>query len=298
MARRRKGRPIHGWLVIDKPQGLTSAAVVAAVRRISGAAKVGHGGTLDPLATGVLPVALGEATKTVSYVMDGTKAYSFTVAWGEARDTDDSEGAVTERSDVRPSAAAVTAALPSFIGTIEQLPPAYSALKVGGRRAYDLARAGQAVKLAPRQVRVDSLKLLASPDPDHACFELVCGKGTYVRALARDLGRLLGSFGHVVEMRRARVGDFSEGQAISLDKLNELRHSSALDSAILPVETALADIPALALTGPQAERLQHGQAIRVLNIADGICRTMTDGRLVALAEANDGEVRPLRVFNC
>ncbi len=298
MARRRKGRPIHGWLVIDKPQGLTSAAVVAAVRRISGAAKVGHGGTLDPLATGVLPVALGEATKTVSYIMDGTKGYSFTVAWGEARDTDDSEGVVTEQSEDRPSATDIAAALPAFVGTIDQLPPAYSALKIDGRRAYDLARAGQAVELAPRQVRVDSLELVAGPDPDRACFELVCGKGTYVRALARDLGRKLGCFGHVVEMRRTRVGDFYEEQAISLDKLDELRHSSALDSAILPVETALADIPALALTGPQAERLQHGQAIRVLNIADGICRTMTDGRLVALAEAKDGEVRPLRVFNC
>ena len=298
MARRRKGLAIHGLLVIDKPQGLTSAAVVAKVRRASGAAKVGHGGTLDPLATGVLPLALGEATKTVSYVMDGTKAYSFMVAWGEARDTDDSQGAVTERSESRPSAAAVAAALPAFVGTIEQLPPAYSALKIDGRRAYALARAGQEVQLAPRRVRVDSLKLVACPDPDHARFELICGKGTYVRALARDLGRRLGSFGHVVEIRRTRVGDFSEGQAISLAKLDELRHSSALDSAILPVETALADIPALALTGSQAERLRHGQAIRVLNIADGICRTMTDGRLVALAEANDGEVRPLRVFNC
>ena len=210
MGRRRTGTPIHGWLIIDKPLGRSSAQVVAAVRRITGAAKAGHGGTLDPLATGVLPIALGEATKTVSYVMDGSKAYRFTLRFGEARTTDDREGAVTETSPARPTDAEIRAVLPRFTGLIEQVPPAFSALKVDGVRAYRLARAEEAVALAPRQVRIDRLELIARPDADTAEFLVRSGKGAYMRSLARDIARALGTVGHVAALRRTAVGPFRE----------------------------------------------------------------------------------------
>ena len=297
MARKRKGRSIHGWLNIDKASGLTSARVVAQVLKLTGAAKGGHGGTLDPMATGVLPIALGEATKTASYAMDGYKTYRFTLRWGEARDTDDAEGAVTETSEVRPTEDAVRAALAGFTGVIDQVPPDYAAVKIDGRRAYDLARQGEAVELAPRPVTIHRLELMAMTDEDHAVFEVDCGKGTYVRALARDLAVTLGTLGHLSELRRTRVGKFLERDAISLDKLGDLMHSAALSEHLRPVETALDDIPALAMTESQATRLSQGQVVQVLGTEPGLVRVTADDRLVALAEVNDGDVRPVRVFN-
>jgi tRNA pseudouridine55 synthase len=295
--RKKKGLKLDGWLIIDKPPGLTSAHVVAKVKRMTQAAKIGHAGTLDPLATGILPLALGEATKTVSYAMDGAKTYRFTVRWGEGRDSDDSEGAVTATSELRPDRAAIEAALPRFRGDIMQVPPVYSALKVDGERAYDLARRGEAPVLDARPIRIDRFDLIDMPDADHAVFEVDCGKGSYIRALARDLGTLLGCHGHIVALRRTRVGPFREEQAFSLEKLGELWENPPSSDTLLPVETALDDIPALAVTGPQADRLRSGQEIRVIHRDDGISRVMNAGTLVALAEIEDGCVRPVRVFN-
>ena len=296
-SRKRRGRPLNGWLVIDKPAGVTSADVVAAVKRRTRAAKAGHGGTLDPLATGLLPIALGEATKTVSHLMERSKTYRFTVRWGEARATDDEEGDVTETSPVRPAAPDIEAALPRFLGDIQQTPPAYSAIRVQGRRAYDLAREGQPLELASRSVRIARFALVSRLDADRSEFEVDCGKGAYVRALARDLALALGTRGHVARMRRTRVGPFDEDAAISLDNLVEPDHNAALLEAILPVEAVLDDIPALALTGPQAERLKSGQMVRVPYVENGVCRARSAESLLALAEARDGELRPLRVFH-
>lgn len=297
MGRKRRGLPINGWLAIDKPAGMTSARVVAQVLRITGAAKAGHGGTLDPIASGVLPVALGEATKTVSYVMGSTKTYRFTVRWGESRDTDDADGAVTASADTRPTESAIRAALPEFTGTIEQVPPIYAAIKIDGERAYALARQGRPVEMTPREVFVERLDLVEVIDDDHAVFEMRCGKGTYVRALARDLAVRLGTFGHLAALRRTAVGRFVDGDLISLDKLTALVHSCALLEHVSPVETALADIPALAVTEIQAGRLKCGQAIHVPRGAPGLVCVTTRGRLVALAEVRDDDVHPIRVFN-
>jgi tRNA pseudouridine55 synthase len=296
MARRRKGRRINGWIVLDKPAGLSSAGAVGKVRAILGAAKAGHGGTLDPLATGVLPIALGEATKTVPYVMDGRKAYRFRIRWGEARDTLDGEGAVVGTSDVRPDRAALEAALPRFVGRLKQVPPKFSALKVAGARAYELARAGQPVTLTAREVEVFSLTLVAATR-EHADFDLACGKGTYVRALARDLAEAVGALGYVEQLRRTRAGPFTESDAISLDKLAELVHSAPLESCLLPLETALDDIPALAISGEQANRLRAGQSIVVDKTGSGVVCAMSGGRPVALARLEAGELKPVRVFN-
>ena len=263
---RRRGIPIHGWLIVDKPAGVTSAGVVGKVRRLTGAAKVGHAGTLDPLATGVLPLAFGEATKTVAYAMDRTKVYRFTARWGEARSTDDSEGAVTETSDIRPTRDEIEAALPSFIGVLEQVPPAYSAVKVEGQRAYALARADKPVKLEPRRIRIDEFRLLGIPDADHAEFEVISGKGAYMRSLARDIALALGTVGHIAALRRIAVGPFREDAAISLDKLAALGHSAPLSELLLPVETALDDIPALALTEAEGQSLRHGQSVAALPV--------------------------------
>ncbi len=287
---------LNGWLVIDKAAGRTSAQIVGRIKRLSGAAKVGHGGTLDPLATGVLPIALGEATKTVAYVMDGTKAYRFTLKWGEARDTDDSEGAVTETSEVRPSRRQVERILPDFIGDISQMPPKYSALKVSGRRAYALARANKPVTLAPRQVRIDSLRLLDS-DGETASFDVICGKGTYIRALARDLAGALGGVAHVSVLRRTAVGPFTEKAAISLDIVESLVHSARLAAHVLSVEALLADIPALELTESDAHRLHCGQVIAVSGPDGETIRAKSGERLVALARIETGMLRTLRVFN-
>ncbi|WP_119461545.1 tRNA pseudouridine(55) synthase TruB [Rhodospirillaceae bacterium SYSU D60014] len=307
MARRRRGLPVHGWVVLDKPLGMTSTQAVAAVRRSTGAAKAGHGGTLDPLATGLLPVALGEATKTVPYVMDGTKRYRFTIRWGEERSTDDAEGAVTATSDHRPPEAEIRTALSEFIGLIEQLPPQFSALKVDGARAYDLARAGEAVALAARQIRIDRFTLVDQPDADHATFEVQSGKGAYMRSLARDLARRLGTVGHIASLRRTAVGPFTEADAISLETLSAVGHSAAASGHLLPVETALDDIPALALTDTEANRLRSGQPVGLLRRADRerighlesgsmVC-AMAGGKPVALARFESGDLRPVRVLN-
>ena len=312
MARKKRGRPVHGWLVVDKPPGMTSTQVLGKVRWLFGAEKAGHGGTLDPIATGVLPIAFGEATKTVAYAMDGTKCYRFQARWGEERSTDDREGAVTATSERRPSEAEILAVLPQYTGEIEQMPPQFSAIKVDGERAYDLARAGETVDLESRRVRVDRLSLIAMPDADHADFEVVCGKGTYMRSLARDIGRALGCLGHVETLRRLSVGRFTLDNAISLDELAALEHGPALDTHLLPIETALDDIPALALTAVEADRLRQGQPVllfrrqdlgRLEALADAlgedglIVLATTAGRPVALTRLEGAELRPVRVLN-
>ncbi|MEX0921509.1 MAG: tRNA pseudouridine(55) synthase TruB [Rhodovibrionaceae bacterium] len=307
MSRRRKGRELNGWLVIDKPAGMTSTDVVNRVRRLLDARKVGHGGTLDPLATGLLPLAFGEATKTVSYVMDGAKTYRFTLRWGERRDTDDAEGEVEATSDSRPGEAEILALLPRFLGEIAQVPPRYSAIKVDGQRAYDLARDGETVELTARQVRIDSFELLELPDADHAVFEARCGKGTYIRSLARDLGAALGCHAHVVALRRLTVGPFTEDGAISLESLERLSDCAAAVEKLLPVETGLDDIPAVVLTDAEARRLRNGQAISMLvrsnaerihglESGDTIC-AMAEGKPVAIVRLEAGELRPVRVLN-
>ncbi len=307
MARKRKGLPIHGWFNIDKPAGLSSSDVVSRVRRYTGAAKAGHGGTLDPLATGVLPVALGEATKTVSYAMDGLKTYRFEVRWGIATTTDDTEGEMLEEHAARPGREAIEAALPNFTGDIEQVPPVYSAIKVNGRRAYDLARRDEEVELAPRQVHIERLSLVEVCDVNRAVLEMTSGKGVYVRSLARDLARALDTVGHVAWLRRTAVAGFHESDAISLDILEALGHSAAASDILLPVETVLDDIPALALTQQEANRLRHGQGVAVLPVASrspfkdisqgDTVVAMAEGKLVALAKIAGGEIRPVRVMN-
>jgi len=305
--RRRRGRPLDGWLIVDKPPGLTSTDVVNRVRRGFDAQKVGHGGTLDPLATGVLPLAFGAATKTVSYVMDGTKVYRFTLRFGEARDTDDADGQVTDQSAHRPSDADLQSALPAFRGAIMQTPPAYSAIKVAGERAYDMAREGRAPVLEARPARVDRFELVERVDADTAVFEVQSGKGVYMRSLARDLAVACGTFGHVAALRRLRVGPFDIGGAIQLDKLLASGDTAPASSDILlPVATALADIPALALTEAEASDLLHGQAISLVNLADripgsadpqgGLARAMAGSRVIGLCRLEDGWLKPERML--
>ena len=308
MGRRRTGRPIHGWIAIDKPKGISSAHAVARVRRITGAAKAGHGGTLDPLATGVLPIALGEATKTAAWAMAGDKTYRFTLRWGESRDTDDAEGAVTGSSEARPAAAEVLSVLDRFTGDIVQRPPRYSALKLDGRRSYDLARAAVDFELPERVVAVQTLVLIDMPDADRAVFEMRCGKGTYVRSLARDLALALGTVGHAEEIRRLAVGPFAEADSIPLDKLETLVHSVPAQEYLLPIEAALDDIPAVPVSELQASLLRHGQAVRISarercviaaeDVVEGdTVIAMAGGMLVALARVENGAIRPTRVIN-
>jgi tRNA pseudouridine55 synthase len=303
---RREKRDIHGWVVLDKPIGMTSTHAVAIVKRLFQAKRAGHAGTLDPLASGGLPIALGEATKTVPFVMDGRKRYRFTVAWGEERDTDDTEGRVVRTSETMPSADAISALLPRFTGVIEQIPPQYSAVKVQGERAYDLARDGENVELKPRCVEIHQLILVEQLDRSHSVFEAECGKGTYVRALARDLGRILGCFGHICALRRTVVGPFGENDMIPLEQLEALCDRAAsgegsLADALLPLETALDDIPALAVTRADAARLHRGQAVllrgRDAPNCSGTVYVTVAGRLLALAEIGNGELIPKRVFN-
>jgi len=294
---KRGNRVINGWLNLDKPAAMTSSRAVARILKATGAVKAGHGGTLDPMATGVLPIALGEATKTSAYAMDCPKTYRFTVAWGESRDTDDATGSVLEISDHRPAEADIRAVLDEFIGDIDQTPPIYAAIKVDGVRAYKLARQGKPASMKSRRVRIDRIELLSLVDADHAVFEMDCGKGVYVRSLARDLALRLGSLGHVASLRRTAVGSFIESHAISLDKLEDLGHSAALFEHVRPVETVLDDIPAVAVTDQQAARLKCGQAVHVLCNEPGMVRATADGRLVALAEVDDGMAKPVRVFN-
>ena len=298
-------RDVHGWIALDKPYGMTSTQAVGAIKRIFRAKKAGHAGTLDPLATGILPVALGEATKTVPFAVDGEKVYRFTVEWGKETRTDDAEGEVSGSSVRRPLADDIQAILPRFRGIIEQVPPAFSAINVNGARAYDLAREGETVELKARPVQIDELTLLEVPDPDHAVFEAVCGKGTYVRALARDMGRVLGCCGHVSALRRLAVGPFDEHTAISLEELGELRHKGGaeaeLASALLPVETALDDIPAFAVNRQEAARLRRGQDVLLRGqnapLTDGPLCAMQEGLPVAIGEIQKGSFHPKRVFN-
>ena len=304
--KKRDKRDVHGWVVLDKPVSITSTHAVSMVKRLFSAKRCGHAGTLDPLASGALPIALGEATKTVPFVMDGRKLYRFTIRWGEERDTDDAEGRVVSTSKERPSPEAVHALLPSYTGLIQQIPPRYSAIKIEGERAYDLARDGEQVELAARPVEIGRLELVNVPDRDHAVFEAECGKGTYVRSLARDLGRALGCFGHVSALRRAAVGPFTQETMISLEQLEALCHRAAsgegsLADALMPVETALDDIPALAVSRADAARLQRGQAV-LLRGRDapnfrGTVYVTVSGQLLALAELDRGEIVPKRVFN-
>jgi tRNA pseudouridine55 synthase len=299
-------RGLNGWLVIDKPAGITSSKVVLWLRHATGM-KAGHAGTLDPLATGVLPIALGEATKTVGFVSKATKRYSFRIRWGIATDTDDSEGQVVAESPLHPDEAAITAALPRFTGMIQQRPPAYSAIKIAGRRAYALARAGKAPRLAERPVAIAALRLTALPDRDLADFEAVVGEGTYIRSLARDLGEALGTHGHIVALRRLAVGRFSEAQAISLDLATTLGHSLPASGHLLPIEAALDDIPALALTADEAARLRHGQPIVLAECEGARLDRFDDGTivgakhnqaLVGLARIDSGRLLPVRIINC
>ena len=304
--RKREKRDVHGWIILDKPIGMTSTHAVSIVKRLFTARRAGHAGTLDPLASGCLPIALGEATKTVPFVMDGRKTYSFTVRWGEQRDTDDADGRVIAVSEARPARAAIEALLPGYTGTISQVPPQYSAIKIDGERAYDLARDGETVDLQARPVEIHRLELVNVPDADHAEFRAECGKGTYVRSLARDIGRALGCLGHIKALRREAVGSFSQNDMISLEQLTAMCHRAAageasLADALLPVETALDDIPALAVARADAARLQRGQAVllrgRDAPIFRGTVYVTVSGQLVALAEVDRGEIVPKRVFN-
>ena len=305
--RRKHGRPLNGWLVVDKLPGMTSTDVVNRVRRGFDAQKAGHGGTLDPLATGVLPVAFGHATKTVPYVMDGTKLYRFTLRMGDARDTDDADGQVVAISDVRPTDAQIAAALPAFLGDIMQIPPAYSAIKVAGERAYDMAREGRAPVLEARPARVDRFALIERTDAATAVFEVQSGKGVYMRSLARDLAQACGTLGHVAALRRLRVGPFTEAQAISLDKcVASADNAPASPNLLLPVATALADIPALALTEAEVFGLSNGQAINLVDLmgripqtADpngGLARAMAGTRVIGLCRLSDGWLKPERLL--
>jgi tRNA pseudouridine55 synthase len=304
--RKREKRDVHGWLVLDKPVGMTSTHAVSVVKRAFQAKRAGHAGTLDPLASGLLPIALGEATKTVPFVMDGRKIYRFTVRWGEERDTDDAEGRLTATNVERPTAAAIRALIPRFSGVIEQVPPRFSAIKVEGERAYDLARDGEPVELAPRSVEIHRLELIEMPDPEHAVLAAECGKGTYVRALARDLGRVLGCLGHVAALRRTAVGPFSERVAVGLKSLPGMEPAASDGEAaglpaLLPVEAALADVPSLRVSSADAGRLARGQAVllrgRDAPILEGWVWVSAHGALVALAQVEKGELRPRRIFN-
>jgi tRNA pseudouridine55 synthase len=315
MGRRKRGQDIHGWVLLDKPLDITSTQAVSAVRRLFDARKAGHAGTLDPLATGMLPIALGEATKTVPFAQDADKTYRFTIRWGVSTDTIDAEGKVVATTDDRPKAEDIEALLTEFVGQIDQIPPQYSAIKIDGARAYDLARAGETVEIAPRTVRIERLEIIETPSSDETVFEMDCGKGTYVRALARDLAERLGVEGHISALRRTAVGVFVEDAAISLDALADLAHKSRAFEGLAPVETALDDIPALAVTEEEVFQIRQGRSIVLLpRIAQELraCRrprdisgkdgsrlavAMCGGQAVALGEAQAGKFQPTRVFN-
>ncbi|MEJ1159640.1 tRNA pseudouridine(55) synthase TruB [Prosthecomicrobium sp. N25] len=304
MARRKKFDDVNGWLILDKPVGMTSTQAVARVKRLMHANKAGHAGTLDPLASGLLPVALGEATKTVSFVMDGRKVYRFTVRWGEETDTDDTEGRVVARSEARPAPDDILDVLDEFTGEIMQVPPAFSAIKIDGERAYDLARDGETVELEARPILIHRLDLVETPDADTAVFDCECGKGTYVRALARDMGRRLGTRGHVVALRRLLVGPFSEEDMVPVERLEDLaagEDPAAVRSTLLAVDTALAEIPEVVVNRDGAARLRRGQGVilrgRDAPVGVGTCAVTCAGDLVAIGEMEGAELRPLRVFN-
>ncbi|MDQ1849997.1 tRNA pseudouridine(55) synthase TruB [Gemmobacter fulvus] len=300
MARKKKGRVVSGWVVIDKPAGITSTSVVNKVKWAFDAQKAGHAGTLDPAATGVLAVALGEATKTVPYITDALKCYRFMVRLGQSTTTDDAEGSVIAQSDLRPDDAQIEAALVAFRGDIQQVPPQFSAVKVEGERAYDLAREGEQMDLAARPLWVDSLVLIARPDADHVELEMVCGKGGYVRAIARDLGEALGCHGHVQWLRRTWSGPFDADQGLSLETLDAGAKTDALDAHLLPLELGLADLPELPATPEGAARLKNGNPGMVIASSAGYgdeAWVSYQGRAIAVGVYKSGELHPSRVFN-
>lgn len=300
MGRSRKGRDISGWLVVDKPAGLTSTAVVNKVRWALQAKKAGHAGTLDPEATGVLAVALGEATKTVPYITDALKAYRFVVRLGQATNTDDAEGEVIAHSDTRPSDDEIKDALGSFVGDIMQVPPKFSAVKIDGQRAYKLARDGEDVEIAARPLWVEELVLTDRPDPDHVELEMVCGKGGYVRSIARDLGEALGCHGHVRELRRIWSGPFQADEGLTFDQIEDMAQTPALDGRLRPTADGLADLPEVRATAEGAARLRNGNPGMVLaaDIEYGEeCWASFDGKPVAVGRYKAGELHPARVFN-
>ncbi|HRE45442.1 MAG TPA: tRNA pseudouridine(55) synthase TruB [Terricaulis sp.] len=315
MSRRKKGEDVSGWVVLDKPEDMTSTHAVSAVRRAFNAQKAGHSGTLDPLASGILPIALGEATKTVPWLMEAQKTYLFTIKWGASTETQDREGKITAESDVRPGEAAIREALKGFIGEIAQIPPQYSAVKVEGERAYDLARSGEVVELEPRQVVVYEAGLVDIEGDDLAHFRIRSGKGFYIRALVRDLAAKLGAEGHVWRLRRTAVGPFTEENAVTLGALEDLRHKGAASERLKPVETALADIPALAINGEDAFKLKQGRPIVLLphvveqlkpnfkprtiagQDASRAAVALFEGKAVALGDVRAGQFKPTRVFH-
>ena len=319
--RRKKGRPVSGWLVFDKPKGMGSTDAVSKIKWLYGAEKAGHAGTLDPLASGMLPIALGEATKTVPYVQDGAKVYRFTVAWGQERSTDDLEGEVTKTSDARPDEAAIRAAMPKYTGIIMQVPPQFSAIKIGGERAYDLAREGEAVEIPAREVEIGRFDLIAMPDADTAIFEIECGKGTYVRSLARDMGRDLGCWGHIADLRRTEVFPFTPDDFVTLPELEQAATPAeqpaeedaegrkprpgpaewkALDALLLDTGAALDCLPQVAVSDDAAARIRLGNPVIVRGRdapveADEAC-AFVHGRLIAIGAIEAGMFRPKRVF--
>jgi len=307
--RRKKGRALSGWVNFDKPLAMGSTQAVGKIRRLFDAQKAGHAGTLDPLASGILPIALGEATKTVSFMQEAGKSYEVVVAFGSQTTTDDAEGEIMAASDMRPDAAALDAALAHFTGSIEQVPPQFSAIRKNGQRAYKLARAGEVVDLAPRRVQIDAITLLDVLDEAHMRLKVECGKGVYIRSLARDLGRFLGGFAHVGSLRRTRVGGFDEKTALGLEKLTALGHIApdlaALDACLLPLETALDDIPALALDDDAASGIRQGQAMSpsdpqfLVSQESGDVLLTHQGKALAIArhDEKDGLLKPRRVFN-
>jgi len=309
MGRRGKsrGRPVSGWLILDKPWDYGSTEAGSKIRWLFKAEKAGHAGTLDPLASGMLPIALGEATKTVPYVMDGRKAYLFTVAWGQERTTDDLEGAVIATSSQRPGQREIEAILPAYLGVITQVPPQFSAVKIAGERAYDMARDGETVDIPAREVEIHRIMLVGSPDKDHAVFEVECGKGTYVRALARDFGRDLGCYGHVSELRRTLVAPFPESAMVPLADLVELEavvddaeRLARLDRYLVDIGEALSMLPRIVISDDQAHRLRMGNPILLRGRdapleCDDAC-AFARGALVAIGEVAGGEFRPKRVF--
>ena len=308
--RKRKGDPVHGWLVLDKPIDVTSTQAVGMIKRLLNAQKAGHGGTLDPLASGILPIALGEATKTVQWAMEAEKEYVFTIEWGSSTDTQDKEGEVTGRSDARPTRAAVEAALKAYVGEIEQVPPKYSAIKVDGARAYDLAREGEDFVLEGRPVTVHEADVTAMPDADHTEIRVLSGKGFYVRALARDLAFDLGCEGHISALRRTRVGAFRAEEAITPDRLEAMSETPAeRRDALLPLQTALTDVPPVELTPDDVTAIRLGRTVRLLPYAleawkgdarsareDRLSVGVMDGEAVALGEVRAGQFQPVKVF--
>ncbi|SDF40487.1 tRNA pseudouridine synthase B [Celeribacter baekdonensis] len=301
MARRKKGREVHGWLVVDKPAGMTSTSVVNKVRWALNAQKAGHAGTLDPEATGVLAVALGEATKTVPYITDALKSYRFSVRLGQSTNTDDAEGEVISESDARPTDAEIEAALPQFVGDIMQVPPKFSAVKIDGERAYKLARADEDFEIAARPLYVDELTLIERPDADHVILEMVCGKGGYVRAIARDLGEVLGCFGHVQWLRRNWSGPWDADDGITVETIDKLAKTEELDAYVRPVEEGLSDLEEVRCTPEGAARLKNGNPGMVYP-ADGVeygdeVWASFEGKPLAVGRYMGGELHPSRVFN-